>query len=168
MEKEYIPKKENTGYIETKSEVSETGRLTPEDKKRLSDLYDNIFESLFKDEDRFETKITYIAAGGIVLFFIDIILNKMTFNSKPIGAIGAAFVITSLLSNLLSYLIGKKWMRGLSIKLEEALKNGVKPEKDPNDMVHSINRKVDYLNWFSAALLIIGTIFITIFIFINN
>ncbi|MDR0575612.1 MAG: hypothetical protein LBG96_16595 [Tannerella sp.] len=56
MGKEYIPKKENTGYIETKSEVSETGRLTPEDKTRLSDLYDNIFESLFKDEGRFETK----------------------------------------------------------------------------------------------------------------
>ncbi|MDR2407948.1 MAG: hypothetical protein LBE13_07545 [Bacteroidales bacterium] len=142
--------------------------ISIKDKEYLTDLYNNIFDSLLKDEDRFETKITYITSGSIVLFFTYIMTSEIAFNNKFTGMLGIIFLILSLLSNLASYLIGKIWMRSISKKLFYAIERNTEPEEEPDKMIYSTNKKIDALNWISTILLFIGIAFITIFIFINN
>jgi hypothetical protein len=54
--------------------------LSDNEKEYLTTTYNNVFDSLLKDEDRFETKITYIASGSITLFFTYITKSEINFN----------------------------------------------------------------------------------------
>jgi hypothetical protein len=55
--------------------------LSDRERKYLTETYNNVFDSISKEEDDFEKKIFKVTAGSIAMFFAYVILNGMHFTN---------------------------------------------------------------------------------------
>jgi hypothetical protein len=144
--------------------ISKTNAPDDKDKEYFADSYENIFDSVSKDEDSFETKITYIASGSIVLFFTYIASGETPFKCKSALILAIILLGGSLSLNLFSYLMGKKWKMNLGDGILACLEEKTMSRKDIGLKLHDINKKIDRINWASFICLFFGMVFATIFI----
>jgi small-conductance mechanosensitive channel len=146
----------------------EKNRLSDISEKYLRELYDNIYDSISKNEDSFEKKITNISIGIIAVLFVYIALGEERLVNGLLGILGAVFLTLSLLSDLISPLICKIRMRIFAKKVFEAINNDIEPEEDFTNIIESVNKKVDAHNWVSFGFLSAGILFALIFMLINS
>lgn len=130
-----------------------------------SEYRKEVLKSIDKNQSNFENKITYISAGVLTLSitligkFIDIK------NASYIGILIVSWIFTalSLLLNLASYLIAvynnQKTVDEIDDELEE--------EKFRRNIIIRL-RLMGKINWMTLIFLVLGTLFIFLFIIINS
>jgi hypothetical protein len=139
-------KKQNPDERLTDGE-GEKNTLSDGDKKHLTEMYDNAFDSIFKDGDSFEKKIFTVTAGSIAMFFAYVI-----FNGVPV-------------TNIYSLLAGKNFKMKIANKVLFALKENVMPEDDIDVETVNLNKNIDCLNWVSFVLYFAGLSIILLSVF---
>lgn len=141
--------------------------LTDEHKRQITEVWNNLYESIFKDEDNFETKITYISAGGIglLLAYISSSGNNEYFHWGLL--LGLTCFILALSLNMVLYLISKRWKRNDIKRYERYLKRekgcGVNPNRDSV----TLSKRIDRWNWLTMVLLLLGIIFSSFYVCSN-
>lgn len=137
------------------------------DRGTVSQAWENLYEAISKDENRFETKITLISAGAITL--------SMTFISGFDGIpcrmwlfyFAIFCLVFALLTNMLFYLIGKTWKRNYIRRYERYLRRGKWSRRKVNNELTRLSMKIDTWNWVSLLAMSIGVITLLVFVFIN-
>ena len=124
-----------------------------------------VLKSIDKNQSNFENKITYISAGVLTLSIT--LIGKLIDikNACYIWILIVSWIFTalSLLLNLASYLIAvynnQKTVDEIDDKLEE--------EKFRRNIIARL-RLMDKINWITLIFLVLGILFIFLFIIINS
>lgn len=132
---------------------------------------DSIQRMIEKSGDDFERNLTYISAGslGLSLTFIEKIVKIEDSNYRLCLILGWIFLALTLFVNLISHLIS----RNLGEKSNEDLDKiivGSEDYESKMDMINKIKRRNKLINWINyatMALLIVGISLIIIFISLN-
>lgn len=128
-----------------------------------------IDRTIYKSEDDFENKLTYITAGalGLSFGFIEKIVNIESSTYKWLLVCGWIFLCGTLLINLISHFVSKK----ISYKIQDDLDELDKDDKEKviefNKNVTRLNSRIDLINYFSAGFLVIGITLIITYASIN-
>lgn len=137
--------------------------------ENVIDNKSNINNTIDKSEDYFENKITYISAGalGLSFAFIEKIVNIEIAVNKWLLIFGWVLLCITLLINLLSHLISKRYAYKIQDELDELDEENEAMIIGFNRSVRNRNFKTDLLNLFSGIILISGILFIIIFASLN-
>ncbi|MFZ4414198.1 MAG: hypothetical protein ACOYOV_14035 [Bacteroidales bacterium] len=129
----------------------------------------NIEKTIDKSEDYFETKITYISAGtlGLSFAFIEKIVNITNSTNKWLLILGWLLLCATLLINLMSHLISKRYAYKIEDELDELDSENEEDVNKFNKNVRKRNYITDIINFFSGIILILGIISIVIFASLN-
>jgi len=131
------------------------------DREKIQDV-------IGKTEDHFEQKLTYISSGalGLTLTFIEKIIPLENSVSLIFLISGWGFLVLTLLLNLSSHMITKHYLIKTQLEIDKS--------EDP-EYLHSIylkvirrNKTIDFINWISVGLVILGISSIVIFASINS
>jgi hypothetical protein len=144
----------------------EKNTLCDGDREHLTETYDNLFDSIFKDEDSFDKNIFKVTAGSVAMFFAYVILNGMPVtNEKTMLLAGLFCLVGSLLTNIYSLLAGKNWKMEVANKVLFVLKENVMLKDDVDMELMNLNEKINCVNWVSFVLYFAGLSIISLSVF---
>lgn len=117
-------------------------------------------ELITKSEDEFEKKITYIAAGALLLSltFIEKVIQIESSTGKLFLVLSWIFLICTLITNLVSHLVVKIHLRKVQQEITDKL--------DYETRVKNHRKRIfisESFNWTSVSLLIAGIAMIIVF-----
>jgi hypothetical protein len=114
-------KKQNPDERLTDGE-GEKNTLSDGYKEYLTKTYNNIFDSIFKDEDSFDKNIFKLTAGSIAMFFAYLIFNGVPVTDEKTMLFSGLFcMVFSLFTNIYSLLAGKSFKMKVANKILFAL-----------------------------------------------
>lgn len=123
---------------------------------------EKIQEVIGKTEDHFEEKLTYLSAGSLVLSitFIEKIIPLEDAFAVFFLVIGWGLLILTLLLNLISHMISKYLLNKTLLERDKNV--------DSYSKVIKRNKRIDFINWITVVLLILGISSIVTFASINS
>ncbi|MEY3500718.1 MAG: hypothetical protein RL308_2387 [Bacteroidota bacterium] len=145
--------------------------MTSKDKNQRTekaDFREHYQQAINKSEDDFEKNIIYLSSGalGLTLIFIEKIVPP--YNSVYLFFLifGWSLLTITLAVNLASHLISKKFIQKSQIDFDDYINDSIDYEElDKN--ITSRNIKIDWINWISLALFILGILSIVLFTSLN-
>ena len=135
------------------------------EKADFRELYQ---QAINKSEDDFEKNIIYLSSGalGLTLIFIEKIVSPYNSVYLFFLILGWSLLTITLAVNLASHLISKKFIQKSQIDFDDYINEALDYEKlDKN--ITSRNKKIDWINWISLALFILGILSIVLFTSLN-
>jgi len=126
---------------------------------------DDMDKIRFENDMLFNKNTTLISTGALVLSagFIEKIIPISTAIYSPILYVSWILFISSLIINLISFLVGSNFGHNLS-KLDNEGKLTI---EQFNEKVNKFNRLINRFNWWVFSILVTGIITTCIFLFIN-
>lgn len=117
-------------------------------------------ELITKSEDEFEKKITYIAAGALLLSltFIEKVIQIESSTGKLFLILSWIFLICTLIINLVSHLVVKIHLRKVQQEITDRLDYKTREKNHRKRIFIS-----ESFNWTSAILLIVGIAMMLVF-----
>lgn len=146
--------------------------------ERLKDYQKRLEACLNENQQRFETKITYLSVGvlSLSMIFIEKIVPLQNATEKWTLVLAWVLLACSLLINLISYQLSASFCKSdkgaitslIKLHNRNASEEEIEAkEKEFNGATHRHSIISDAINWFSLALLFLGILSILAFVYLN-